>query len=440
MAIWSLIKRLFSGDAPATSQDRQAHRHPIPAQRPAPPPPSPAAIVHREEIIDYRPAIAGYVFHARSALNGASLPAQARVTALVDDNLARLAQRRLALVPITTEDWVAADLRPLLAPCTILLVAPPGQSDDLPQWQAAVGQMKAAGARVALDRNALARIPEALSLADLVLADFRVGDFDAFERWSKDFMARHPGMDVAVTGIATWAEHRLCQVLGARYSIGDFATRPDEAMRGDPLNQSRMVLMELLNLLRRESTTTELAEVAKRDPGVVAKIVDMANSPLSGLREPVAGLEQALMILGREALYRWIAMGIFRSGDSSRDEMLLEIALTRARFLELVARGSLAKPQCDELFLVGMFSVFDSLLGLPLQIVTERIHLPRGVVDVLLHSEGPYGHYLALTLAMEKGRHEQIARLAERVGLSPDMLSNARSETQAWAETALQTS
>ena len=437
MSLWKLLKRLFSGTRdPEPKPAARAEARPRPPGNPFPES-APAVIVHREEVIDGRPGIAGYVFRAARPRPGAPLSPLDRLAALSEDHVAEFAQRRLALIPLAVEDWLAADFRPLIAPHAVLLIAPPTDFTDAPAWLAQVQAIRQAGARVGLEHGTIARIPEATASADWVTLELKACPFDDFERLTQWFLAEHPRLALAVTGVSSWAEHRLCQVLGARYSIGDFATRPDEDMPRDSLGQSRLVLMEMLNLLRRDAPSTELAAVAKRDPGVVAKIVEMANSPLSGLSEPVAGLDQALMVLGREVLYRWMAMGLFRANGGKRDALLLEIALRRARFLEVIGSGSLPKLQCDELFLVGMFSVFDSLLGLPLEAVIERIHLPRAVVEVLLSNAGPYGRYLSLALAMEKGHGAQIAKLAETLKLPLATLRAADIEALAWADAAL---
>jgi len=53
-----------------------------------------------------------------------------------------------------------------------------------------------------------------------------------------------------------------------------------------------------------------LAEMAKRDPGVAVRLLSMANAPAYGLVTPVTGLEQAVLVLGREALYRWLVISV----------------------------------------------------------------------------------------------------------------------------------
>ncbi len=120
-----------------------------------------------------------------------------------------------------------------------------------------------------------------------------------------------------------------------------------------------------------------------------------------------------------------------------RDDALLEIALTRARFMETLDEGRRPRQECEELFLVGLLSLFDVLLNQPMDKVLARLHLAEEVRSVLLRSEGPYAPYLALTLALERGLGPQARSWAEKLGLEGDM--NALNQAAlSWAESALQ--
>lgn len=143
------------------------------------------------------------------------------------------------------------------------------------------------------------------------------------------------------------------------------------------------------------------------------------------------------MVIGRERLYRWLSLGLYRVEGGERDAMLLELALCRARFLELATSDLPDRRMRDELFLLGMFSVFDSLLGMPMEQIVAHIHLPPAVANALVNSEGPYGAYLSLALAVEKGRGALADRLASELGLPLQQLAQHATAARAWTEAAL---
>lgn len=446
--VFAFFKRLFGGGdkaapAPAVAPERTAAKVP-PAATSAPvsasreaPRAEPGVVVQRDEMIDARARIAGYRFSVQRLSGGAPLSPQAVVTALGNDNLQGVVQRRQAVIALAPGDWFDADFAQFIGPNSAFFIAMP-PATERERWTRAVSAIKAAGGRVAVDGAALDACPVA---PDVLLLDFTAYPLEAFERVVKHALATHPGLAIAVDGVASWDEQRLCHSQGVRHALGGFVATPDTQVQGERLNQSRMVLVEMLNLLRRDGTPAEIAAVAKRDPGVAVKILGMANSPMSGLTAPVASVERAMMVLGRESLYRWLSLAMFRAGAAdSRDETLLELALFRGRFIELMATGNRSKAECDELFLVGLLSLVDNLLGLPMAEVVGKMHLPQAVADVLLGNGGPYSRWLLLALAVERGKIERAAELIATLSLDADRLEECVTAARAWAEEALQNS
>lgn len=392
--------------------------------------------MHREEIIDGRSRIAGYRFSAHWLTGKTAVDGGNRLELLLKESISNLAQRRLAIIPINTQDWQAHDFRQLAAPGTAFLVAPPAAGSSEPEWLSVLAEIHECGAKVALTGTAM-NVSGALDAADLLLLNFGDYSLEAFERLVSDIRRQHPSLQLMVENIASWPEHRLCLARGIHYSLGAFAALADEEETREKLNQSRLVLIELLQLLRQDADAGVLADVAKRDPAVALKVVAMANSPAAGLGSSVASVDQAIMVLGRAYLYRWLTISMFRVGDSPRDEGLLELALRRARFLETLAQDRLQKHEADELFLVGLLSLIEVLLGMPVDKVIKGMNLPESVTNVLVNSDGPYARYLTLAIAVERGRMEHVARLADQLGLDAQSVEAASCEAQRWTEQAL---
>jgi len=128
---------------------------------------------------------------------------------------------------------------------------------------------------------------------------------------------------------------------------------------------------------------------------------------------------------------------LFRAGSTSpRDEVLLEMALGRGRFLEVLGQDKHSKLERDELFLLGLLSLLDCLLGIPMSAVVERVHLSPALKEVLLNNSGPLGRYLLLAIAVEKGSVQNTSRLAEQLGYSLEAVETASLEAIGWAEEA----
>ncbi|MDE2439623.1 MAG: HDOD domain-containing protein [Betaproteobacteria bacterium] len=392
--------------------------------------------MHREEIIDERSRIAGYRFNTHWLTSKTAVDGASRLELLLKEAIGNLVQRRLAIIPINTQDWQAHDFRQLATPGTAFLVQAPISGCDEPGWLSILAEIRACGAKVALSGAAIG-VSGALDAADLLILNFGDYSLEAFERVVSDIKRRYPSLQLMVENITSWAEHRLCQARGIPYSLGEFAAQADEEDTREKLNQSRLVLIELLQLLRQDADAAALADVAKRDPAVALKVVSMANSPAAGLGSSVASVDQAITVLGRSYLYRWLTISMFRIGGSPRDEGLLELALRRARFLEILAQNRLQKHEADELFLVGLLSLIEVLLGMPVDKVITGMNLPDSVTSVLVNSDGPYTRYLTLAIAVERGQMEHVAKVAGLLNLDALTVEAANYEAQRWTEQAL---
>lgn len=443
--MFGLIKKLFAGQGESRSNDD-------PFARPAPPPAAvsmaapprsaPPAVLQRDEIIDARTRIAGFRLSARLPGGGTQADPAATHEVLLGAGVATLAERRLVLIPLSVGDWLRRDYRPLIGPNTVFLLQAPDAGEEPAAWREAAVAMRAAGAHLALDGSA-ADDPRGLLAdgVDFLLVDFAAYTLAGLEQLLQKLRTTHPGIRLIAENVSRWPEHRYCIAHGFAYCIGPFTTEQDEEQAAGEIAQSRLVLIEMINQLRRDADLADIAEVAKRDPGVVVKVVAMANSPLLGRSQTVTGIDQAIMVLGREQLYRWLSIGLFRAGAGTpRDEMLLELALARGRFLEVLGQQKHDKRGCDELFLLGLLSLLDCLLGVSMASILERIHLSAEMKAVLLNSDGPLGRYLLLAIAVEKGNAAQVARLAEQLGYSLEAVEAAALDAIAWADEALRLS
>jgi EAL and modified HD-GYP domain-containing signal transduction protein len=400
----------------------------------------PRAVLHREEIIDARMRIAGYRFYVDAQQPKGRIAQVAFIDAMKAEAVLSFAKRRLALIPIAAQHWQQANYQQFIAANTIFVVSAPTASEATDAWAADVALIKDAGARIGLEGPVTdAGLAPILALCDLAMVDFNDYSLGGLEQLVRGMRAAHPTVALAVENVPAWPERRLLVAQGVQYCLGGFTTEMDEEDSTDRLNQSRLVLIEMLNLLRSDADVAKLTIVAKRDPAVALHILSMANMPAAGLSKPVASLEQAVMVLGREQLYRWISVSMFRAGSNRpRDEALLELALSRARFLELIGNISKGKREADELFLVGLLSMLDCLLGVPMPQILARLALPKPVTDVLLRSDGEYARYLMLAITVERGRTESWMKAAELLDLSPEQIETASLSALAWAEEALQ--
>ena len=398
------------------------------------PPPAvvrPKVVISWQEMLDASGAIAAYYLRP-ALLRSGQLPSGGELLrALEQAGIRQLAQRLRVIVPVRIEQWQQADFASLLAPnIHFLCQYEPGLV--APEWHAWLAHVRQIGGRLAVDAVAYEHLPAGTGISSMILLDAAQMSVRLMAQWLAKLPPDH-GVPVGVLGVATWAEQRYLNSLGVGLCQGPFSVVPDEAEQQESISQSRMVLIELLNRLRQDAEMADLVAVVRRDPAVVMKLIEMANSPLYGVGRQITGIEDAIMLLGRDALYRWIALALFRiDPQGKRDESLLVIALSRAAFLEKLAVAG-NRRMAEELFLVGLFSVIDSLLRQPMAKVLAQVSLPPPVSAVLLQQGGVYAHHLNLVQAMETCRIELVLAIADLLGIDPAEILAAYADSMRWA-------
>jgi EAL and modified HD-GYP domain-containing signal transduction protein len=215
---------------------------------------------------------------------------------------------------------------------------------------------------------------------------------------------------------------------------GGFLFHPGHAQK-EALNASVMRVMDLLNKTISHAPVEELEAGFKLDAGLSYRLLRYINSPASGLGQPMQSVRQALIWLGHEPLYRWLSLLLFSGASANgRGEALLRNALVRARFMENLGAARLESSLRGGLFIVGILSLLDALLGRPMAEALAPLRLPDHMSGALLEGVGPYAPYLALCRASEQFDQKTIASIAAGNGFSADDVNLAHVDALIWSE------
>lgn len=395
------------------------------------------AMLCREEIVDKKQRLCGYRFTFQAGGKRPKPTEYAYFEALEAIGLKEFTARRMAALRISAEGIDGRHHAGVATANTLFMMERRHPAFSPTELAVRLAALKKEGCRTALAGASLA--PEEAPLleqADAVFLNLSDCSLPQFQALLKQLRASYPALQIVVESVNSWDEQRMCFAWGCDFCMGYFLTTPDKVDPDAKIDQSRLTSIELLNLLRTDAEINQLVDVAKQDPGLAFQVLKWANTPTTGNHAKVTSLKEAIIVLGRSHLYRWLTVSMFRLGSShARDEALLEVALQRARFLEVAA--NLPQAQRDELFLVGLLSLFDILLGMPMAAILDKMHLSEEVRDVLLRSDGPYGPYLMLALQVEKGQVGRAAEIALGQGIDPDTLGETSNAAFQWAQDAL---
>jgi hypothetical protein len=168
---------------------------------------------------------------------------------------------------------------------------------------------------------------------------------------------------------------------------------------------SRALALQLVQLVTADADTHEIEAVLRRDPTISYQLLRVVNSLGMGVSRQITSFSQAILIMGRAQLRRWLNLMLFssRQGDE-RSAMLLARVAVRARCMELLARASgMDKSNQEAAFMTGMFSLLGILFGMSLAEVLKPLKISDAIRSAVLEKNGELGALLDTVEEAENG-------------------------------------
>jgi EAL and modified HD-GYP domain-containing signal transduction protein len=244
---------------------------------------------------------------------------------------------------------------------------------------------------------------------------------------------RRPATRIALSGIGIWAHYDTCAKAGLHVYADRLLRAPAPPQDARGLNASQTVILQLMDLVNRNADLRELEAVLKRDPAISYKLFRYINSVGFGLGAEIHSIRHAVTMLGYSTLYRWLSLLLATASGSEYAAPLMKTAIIRGRFAELLGASLLPKSEAENLFVAGMFSVLDRLLGQTMEEVLSQIPLSEALCEALLSRSGIYGPFLALAESCEQADGGSAA-LADALFLDADQVNRAHLAALAWAQ------
>jgi EAL and modified HD-GYP domain-containing signal transduction protein len=180
-------------------------------------------------------------------------------------------------------------------------------------------------------------------------------------------------------------------------------------------------ICELLNHLALDRDTGVIAEAVRGDVALTYRLLRYANSPAIGLRRAVETVDDAVTLLGRTELYRWLSVQLMSAAAARQaSKALEEAALARGRILEAVAR----KRNDDNPgahFTLGLLSLIEQLLQTPMASALAPLRLSDTARQALLEKSGPWADRLRLLDLLDEGDAERADALAIELGVQAEL-------------------
>jgi EAL and modified HD-GYP domain-containing signal transduction protein len=295
--------------------------------------------------------------------------------------------------------------------------------------------LKEAGYQVGLDNFAPGPgTNPLLSLADFVKVDFQTVGPAERRAVAQALLPR--GLSLVGTKIETDEEFAEAVELGFEYVQGYFFCKPVVIAGGDvPMSKLSHVRL-LQETSRRDPDLERIEDIIKREVALSYKLLRYINSVSFGLRFRIDSVRRALMMLGQQGTRKWASMVVVSNIGSDTPSELVVSAVIRAKFCELIAQASRLRDRQHDLFLLGLFSLMDVMIGRPLPAILADLPVAEDVKKALEGEDNDLRSVYDLVLAYERGDWTPVARLARDIGLELAALPSLYCTAVEWGDSA----
>ncbi|QYF92560.1 EAL domain-containing protein [Massilia sp. PAMC28688] len=308
-----------------------------------------------------------------------------------------------------------------------------------PDVVARVVALRELGFKFALD-DVIGRsddIDKLLALVDVVKIDVQaVQAIDPHSLPALVKLFREPGRKLLAEKVETVEEYEMCMALGFEYFQGYYFARP-AILSGKTIAPSELVILNLLQLINSDADDHDLEMSVKRDPLISLNLLRLVNTPAAGARRHIDSLSEALVVLGREQLQRWLQILLYATPGANVElnSPLLQMATTRGKLMELMTR-KLPPPRrssAEAGFTVGIMSLMDALFSMSMRDILDAVAVAPDVRAALLEREGMLGEMLRIVEMLENPkRGPQLSRSLKALGLTVKEVRDIELEAFSW--------
>jgi EAL and modified HD-GYP domain-containing signal transduction protein len=393
--------------------------------------------VARQPILDRHARVHGYELLFRAGPEASFRGNGDVATRTMLDNAVMFGLERLtaglpAFVNCTGESLTDSLVDVLPSSMTVLEILE--NLEPTPELVAACLRLKCAGFRIALDDFVYEpKFDPLVEMADYIKVDFVL--MGAEER--KKLLKRLRGKSVALLAekVETQEEYKQACDEGFTLFQGYFFCKPT-LMENRKVPSNRLSHIEILQLLRDNPIEWKrLSRLVKQDPSLTYRLLRLANSPMSGVRQEVNSIQSALLAVGEEAFRRIAMLAITSELNGGQPAEILRMAFVRGRFCELAAARS--GLDATEQYLIGLLSMLPAMLRLPMAELTPTLPLRNEVRRALEGEPRAERSLLAWIEFYDYGDWAACDQLVQANGLNQDELMACATEAMVWAEAAL---
>ncbi|GAB4270390.1 EAL and HDOD domain-containing protein [Thermincola ferriacetica] len=237
--------------------------------------------------------------------------------------------------------------------------------------------------------------------------------------------------------VETQEEFEQALEMGYTYFQGYFFSKPVIMSCRDVPVYKLNYLRILQEVNRPDVDIGSLDSIVKRDVSLSYKLLKYINSAAFGFRTKITSTRHALVMLGINEIKKWISLIALHNLADDKPDEIMTCSVIRARLGELVAPKIGLRGCESDLFMLGLFSMIDILIGRPMSVILADLPICEQVKKALLGQACRYYDVLTMIKAYEKADWATFFRYAGDFGLNENEMPELYVQALEWTNNFL---
>ncbi|MFJ8458832.1 EAL and HDOD domain-containing protein [Lysinibacillus sp. RS5] len=310
-----------------------------------------------------------------------------------------------------------------------------------PQLVERVIELKSYGFTIALDdfilNDEVQVYDELFAYIDYIKVDFLLSPLLERMEIENKVKENFPHIKLLAEKVETRNQFEVAKHSGYELFQGYFFEQP-EIITATDIPANTIQYLYIITLLKEEEPNIQLlAENIERDISLTYKLLQMVNNSEKRSKSKVRSIKQAIVLLGVSNLRKWIYLLAMREIDMNADndifKEVMRTSLFRAKVCEKLAKLSYKK-NFSEYFLIGMFSLIDTLLQRPMNVILQQLPFSEAISETILGNSTEMTPYLEFSIALDKLDWSSLEVLAPQLNFDLTNIDLLYQEAMEWAE------
>lgn len=217
------------------------------------------------------------------------------------------------------------------------------------------------------------------------------------------------GLQTVAHRLETHEQYR--EAIGNKYRLfqGFHIKQPEVMEQEVPAETTRTAILRMISMIKEDKETSDIESYTKTQPDLAYNLIKYLNTPDVAPAQEISGIRQAISMIGRQKLVRWLLVYLYsESSGEDIDPALVRNAMNRADKMEESFND---KKEKEKAFLTGMFSLLDVVFDTPMPVIVRGLPVDNEIMSALLTKSGTYGKVLR---EIEDDERKQLFELVSR--------------------------